>query len=81
MRFCFGMVSLAASICFAYGAYLRWFNHNLIRGLGGNKSEFLGVTLPYPIMMSLLVVLCLISAFTAVYAFFFPASQSIEPEP
>jgi hypothetical protein len=80
MRFCLGMVSLAAFICFAYGAYLCLFEHNFLRGFGGtgNKSELLGVTLPYPIMMSLLVVLCLISAFTAVYAFFFPPSPSIE---
>ena len=68
------MVSLAASISFAYGAYRWWFVHNLIPGFDGNKSELPGVTLPYPIMMTLLVVLCLISAFTAVYAFFFPRS-------
>jgi len=80
MRFCLGMVTLAASICLGFGAYVCLVGHNFDRGFGGtgDKAELLGITLPYPIMITLLVVLCLISAFTAVYAFFFRSQSSIE---
>jgi hypothetical protein len=68
------MVCLAASICLGYGAFACLFSHDLARALGGtgDKVGLLGITLRYPIMMTLLVVLCLFSALTAVYAFFFP---------
>jgi hypothetical protein len=79
MRVSLGMVCLAASICLGYGAYACSFSHYLARAVGGgDKVELLGITLTYPIMMTLLVVLCLFSAFAAVYAFFFPPQSSIE---
>jgi len=80
MRFCLGMVTLAASICLGFGAYVCLVGHNFARGFGGtgDKAELLGITLPYPIMMTLLVVLCLLSAFAAIYALFFPTQSSTE---
>ena len=76
-RFCLGMVSLGATICFGYGAFLCWFGRHFALALGGrgDTSEILGVTLPYPIMMSLLVVMCVLCAFVAVYALFFPTQS------
>jgi Tripartite ATP-independent periplasmic transporters, DctQ component len=76
-RFCLGMVSLGVTICFGYGACLCWFGRDFARALGGrgDTSEILGVTLPYPIMMTLLVVMCVLCAFVAVYALFFPTQS------
>jgi hypothetical protein len=80
MRFCLGMVTLAAAICLGFAAYACLLGHNLARGFGGtgDKAELLGITLPYPVMMTLLVVLCLLSMLAAVCAFFFPSLSSIE---
>ena len=80
MRVCLGMVCLAASICLGFGAYVCLFNHNLARALGGtgDKAGLLGITLPYPIMMTLLVVLGLLSAFAAIFALFFPPEPAVE---
>jgi hypothetical protein len=80
MRFCLGMVCLAVCICLGFGAYVCLVYHNLARGLGGtgDKVGLLGITLPYPIMMTLLVVLGLLSACAAVCAFFFPPRSSLE---
>jgi len=78
-RFCLGILSLAAAICLGFGAYACVVGRNFARALAGrgDKAQILGITLPFPIMMTLLVVLCLLSAFAAVYALFFP-TQSTE---
>jgi hypothetical protein len=77
-RFCLGMMSLGAAICLGFGAYACWLNRGIARALGGSgqKVMVLGVTLPYPMAMTLLAVLCLIFAFAAVYALFFPKQSS-----
>jgi len=68
MRFCLGILSFAAAICVGFGAYVCLVGHNLDRGFGGtgDKAELLGITLPYPIMMTLLLVLCLLSVLAVV---------------
>jgi len=74
VRYCLGILSLGAAICLGFSAYACLFARDFARALGGrgDMSKFLGITLPFPIMMTLLVVLCLLSAFAAVYALFFP---------
>jgi len=80
VRFCLGILSLGAAICFGFGAYACLFARDFARALGGrgDKSQILGITLPFPMMMTLLVVLFLLSAFAAVYALFFPTQSSTE---
>jgi len=77
VRFCFGMMSFAAAICLGFCAYSCWLTRDIARALGGHgdKSKILGVTLPFPIMMTLLVIFGLVFAFAAVFAFFFPAQS------
>ena len=80
VRFCLGMMSLAAAICLGFGAYACVIGRDIARAFGGrgDKAEILGVSLPYSIMMTLLVGLCVLSAFAAVYTFFFPTQSSME---
>src|SRR5258705_11104146 len=77
-RFCLGILSLAAAVCLGFGAYACVVGRNFARALGGpgDKAQILGITLPFPIMMTLLGALCLLSAFAAGYALFFPPQSS-----
>jgi hypothetical protein len=76
-RFCLGMLSLGAALYLGLAAYGCSFNHSLALALGGGpKAHVYGVTMPYPIAMTLLLVLCLTFAFAAVYALFFPTHSS-----
>jgi hypothetical protein len=65
-------MSLGAAIYLGCAAYWCWAVRGIIRACGGSgdKAEILGVVLPYPIGMTLLVVSRLILAFVAIYAFF-----------
>lgn len=79
IRFCIGMASIGASICAGLGAYGCWFSRDVARAVGGGeKAQGLGLALPYPIAITLLTILCLLSAFVAIYAFFFPTQSSTE---
>lgn len=77
LRFCLGVMSLGAAIYLGCTAYGCWAVRGILRACGGSgdKAEFLGVTWSYPRGMTLLVVLFLIFAFAAIYAFFFPAQS------
>jgi len=76
-RFCLGMLSLGAALYLGLAAYGTWFNHGLLNPSGpSQKADILGVTLQYPIAMTLLVILSLTFAFAAVYALFFPTRSS-----
>jgi hypothetical protein len=72
-RFCLGLVSLGAPIYLGCVVYL----YSILRDFGDN-AKILGVRVPYSIMIPLLAVLCLLSAFVAVYVFFFPTQSSTE---
>lgn len=80
VRFCLGIFSLGAAICLGFGAYACLVARDIARAFGGrgDKAQILGITLPFPILMTLLVVLCLLSAFAAIYALFFPTQSSTE---
>jgi ABC-type branched-subunit amino acid transport system permease subunit len=80
VRYCLGILSLAAAICLGFGAYACFVARDIARAIGGrgDKAHILGITLPFPIMVTLLVVLCLLSAFAAVYALFFPTQSPME---
>jgi hypothetical protein len=74
------MMSLGAALYLAFMAYRCWFNYGLAAAIAGanaaQKVEVLRVTMPYPIAMTLLIVLCVTFAFAAVYALFFPTRSS-----
>jgi hypothetical protein len=74
------MLSFGAAICLGFGLYGCWLNRDIARALGGSgeKAQVLGVVLPYPMAMTLLAVFCLLSAFAAIYALFFPAQSPME---
>ena len=80
VRFCLGMMSLVAAICLGFGAYACVVGRDIARAFGGrgDKAEILGISLPYSIMMTLLLGLCVLSALAAVYTFFFPTQSSME---
>ena len=76
LRFCLGLTSLGATLCLGWTAGRCWTVWGIARALGGgDKAELLGITLPFPIWMTLLGGVTLIFAFGAIYALFF-ASHS-----
>jgi hypothetical protein len=82
VRYSVGILSLGVAIfqgIFAYGCLLT---REIARAVAGphaaDKAQILGITFPFPLLMTLLVVLCLLSAFIAVYVLFFPAQSSAE---
>ena len=74
VRLCFGVLSLGLAVLLGYEAYWSWVL--TLRGWGGNGLQLLGVSLSFPVGMSLLVLLTLAFAFGAIYAFFFSRADN-----
>ena len=74
VRFCLGVSSLGMSVFLGYEAYWSW--ALTLRGWGGNGLQLLGVSLSFPVGMTLLVLLGLAFALGALYAFFFASSDN-----
>jgi hypothetical protein len=72
-RLCCGVLSLGLALPLGYEAYWSWVL--TLRGWGGNGLQLLGVSLSFPVGMTLLVLLTLAFGFGAIYAFFLARSD------
>ncbi len=73
LRLCFGVFSLGMALFLGYEAY--W-SLALTQRWGGSGLQLLGVTLSFPVGMTLLVLLGLAFALGTIYAFFFSSSDN-----
>ena len=68
-----GIVGLGAATFLACSAYWCW---EIAGNLGRGNLEFFGISVPFPLGMTLLIVLSLMFAIGGIYAFLFPASDN-----
>ena len=71
LRCCLSVMSFGVALLLGTEAYWCPVRRRILRACGGSgdTAEIFGLTLPYPMAMTLLVVLALIFASGAIYAF------------
>ena len=73
LRLLLSLISLGVAAYLGYTAYSCW---AVAVNLGAGPFNFAGLSLSFPLGMSLLVVLSLLFALLAIYGLFFPNSEN-----
>jgi uncharacterized membrane protein len=72
-RFFIALLSLGVATFLGWTAYACW---AISKNWGRGNLDLLGVSVPFPVGMGLLVGLALLFALGAVYAFFYPNTKN-----
>jgi len=76
IRLCLALVALGAAAFFGYEAYWTVAVAGALPGTGSNSLQFLGVTLSFPVGLTVLVALGLASALFGAYVLFLNSSDN-----